>query len=280
MTTDSSESANTDLSDSTSATPGLSTADKIKFIGLLVFILLTLVIGFYIVRFLLEIGDTDDVVASLTASIRDAGVFGVLLCLGLQFLQIVIAIIPGEIVQAAIGLVYGTVWGGLITLAGALVSSIFVFYLVKALGAPFVAGMLGKQDSKRAAVIQRFFTNSKRLNATVFILFLIPGMPKDIFTYLVPLSPMKATEFFVLSTLGRAPAIFATTFVVSAFARGDYLACAIVALIFGGLGLVGIVYNMKIMDFVHKIIDKLHPHHTDPQAVEQADDLEDSNESS
>ncbi|MCL2631803.1 MAG: VTT domain-containing protein [Coriobacteriia bacterium] len=246
--------------DSSKRLLGKYSADAVKFAGFIAFLALTTLIGWYLVRFFGALEDSDNVITSLTLAIRDAGAMGVLVCLGLQFLQIVIAIIPGELVQAAIGLVYGTLIGGLITLAGALVSSIFVFYLVRWLGAPFVQSMLGKEGSKRSETIQRFLSDHKKLNATVFILYLIPGMPKDLFTYIVPLTPMRAEEFFVLSTIARAPAIFATTFVVAAFRNGDYIACAIVAVIFGGMGIIGILFNMKIIELVDKVVDRFHQH--------------------
>ncbi|MCL2340023.1 MAG: VTT domain-containing protein [Actinomycetia bacterium] len=243
------------------APPGLSFTDKIKFVGLIVFFLATIAIGFALFHYLGNFSsNNDDLVASLKQSILDAGFWGILICIGLQLLQVIVAIIPGEVIQAAIGLVYGTVWGGVITLVGVLIASVCVFYLVRALGAPFVQGMLGQKEGKRTALIQRFLDNSKRLNATVFVLYLIPGMPKDIFTYLVPLTPMRAADFFVLSTLARAPAIFATTFVMEAWSSGNYLAMIIVAVIFGGLGIVGIAFNMQIMRLVDRVIDHLHRH--------------------
>ena len=241
----------------------LDPAIIIKFVGLLCFLAMIGLVGYYIVRFIIDVQDSDNLIEGLATSIRDAGWSGVLICLGMQFIQIVVAFVPGEIVQAVIGLVYGTVVGGLITLVGALISSIFVFYLVRWLGAPFVQGMLGKQEGRRAAAIQRFLSNHKRLNATVFILFLIPGMPKDVLTYLVPLTPMRPAEFFVLSTIARAPAIFATTFVMEALLNQDYLACAIVAGLFGGLGLIGIMFNMKIMELVDRFMARINPHHDD-----------------
>jgi uncharacterized membrane protein YdjX (TVP38/TMEM64 family) len=170
----------------------------------------------------------------------------------------VVAVIPGEIVQAAIGYVYGTLFGGLIVLTGALITSIFLFYLVRWLGAPFVQNMIGKKEGRLMAAFQRFVSDSKRLNAAVFLVYLIPGMPKDIFTYLFPLTPIRPEEFFVLSTIARAPAVFATTFVVDAFNKGNYLACAIVAVIFGGLGIIGILFNMKIIELVDKLVEKFH----------------------
>lgn len=238
-------------------------ADKVKFAGLMAFFALVALIGYYIVHFVVNIEDTDDLVQSLTAAIRDAGVWGVLICIGLQFIQIVVAFIPGEVVQAAIGLVYGTLLGGVITLLGALVSSVFIFYLVKLLGAPFVQDMLGKSEGGKAAAVQRFFENTKQLNVTVFILYFIPGMPKDVFTYLVPLTSIRPSDFFVLSTIARAPAVFATTFVMSAMSRQDYLSAGIVAVVFGGLGLIGIVFNMQIINLVHRVLDWLPPNNDD-----------------
>jgi uncharacterized membrane protein YdjX (TVP38/TMEM64 family) len=240
----------------------ISTADKIKFTGLVVFFLLIIAASILVVNFIRSLG-TDSLEVELERAVRDAGVFGILICLGMQFIQVVVAFIPGEAVQAVIGYMYGTIGGGFITLLGALVSSIFVFYLVRKLGAPFVQGMVGGKESKRF----KFLTDSKNLNALVLILFLIPGLPKDLFTYVFPLTKIRASTFFVLSTIGRTPAIFATTFVVSSFRAGNYLQMIIVAVIFGGLGILGIVFNQQIMAFVDSITTRFSPrHHHDKEA--------------
>ncbi|MDR1014726.1 MAG: TVP38/TMEM64 family protein [Coriobacteriales bacterium] len=238
--------------------PHVSTADKIKFGGLVVFFLLIIALSVLVVRYIGTLG-TESVATELERAIREAGIFGILICLGVQFLQVVVAFIPGEVVQVAIGYVYGTVGGGLITLAGALVSSVFVFYLVRRLGAPFVQAMVGNKDSGR----MRFLHNSKNLNSLVFILYLIPGLPKDLITYAVPLTEIRPREFFVLSTLARAPAIFASTFVAAAFKNGDFVGMIVVAAIFGGLGILGIVFNQKIMAFVDKVTARPSRHHKD-----------------
>jgi uncharacterized membrane protein YdjX (TVP38/TMEM64 family) len=234
---------------------GITTADKVKFVGLVVFFLLIIAASVLIVNFIRSMG-TDSLEVELERAIRGAGVFGILICLGLQFIQVVVAFIPGEVVQAAIGYMYGTIGGGFLTLVGALLSSVFVFYLVRKLGAPFVQGMVGGKESGRL----KFLTDSKNLNALVLILYLIPGLPKDLFTYVFPLTKIRASAFFVLSTIGRTPAIFATTFVVSSFRAGNYLQMIIVAVIFGGLGILGIVFNQKIMGVVDRVMTHLSPH--------------------
>ncbi|MDR1422325.1 MAG: VTT domain-containing protein [Coriobacteriales bacterium] len=238
-----------------STAPGkkVSTADKLKFAGLIAFLVLVAVVSVFVVRFITTMGE-GTIETQLEQAIVRAGAFGVVICLALQFVQVVVAFIPGEVVQIVIGYVYGTLWGGLITLVGALISSVFVFYLVRKLGTPFVASMIGGKDNR----LLRFFADERRRNATVFILYLIPGLPKDVFNYLVPLTKMRPAQFFVLSTIARSPAIFASTFVAAAFKQGNYLAMAIVAVIFGGLGVVGIVFNQQIMNGVDAALSRLH----------------------
>ena len=51
----------------------------------------------------------------------------------------------------------------------------------------------------------RAFEKSGKLNMIVFILFLIPGLPKDVFTYLVPLTDMRMRDFVLLSNIGSIP---------------------------------------------------------------------------
>ena len=56
------------------------------------------------------------------------GFFGILLMFGIQVLQIVVAVIPGEPIELIMGLMYGT-WGGLaLTLTGILIGSTIVYF--------------------------------------------------------------------------------------------------------------------------------------------------------
>ncbi|MCL1879023.1 MAG: VTT domain-containing protein [Actinomycetia bacterium] len=234
----------------------LSHADKVKFVGLILFVLLVIGASIYVVHFFSSI-DGVSIEDALEQTISRAGAFGILICLAIQFVQIVVAFIPGEVVQVAIGYVYGTLLGGLVVMLGAAISSAFVFWLVRKLGSPFVESMVGTKDNK----LMRFLKDGKRLNATVFILYLIPGLPKDVFNYLVPLTQMRLAEFLVLSTIARAPSIFASAFAATAWRQHDYRSMVIVILVFGGLGLLGILFNQQIMTFVDKLLKKLLPHH-------------------
>ena len=87
----------------------------------------------------------------------------------------------------AAGMMYGPWLGAAVVLLGCIISSAFVFAVVHRLGAPFVRDMVPTK------YLDKFnaFEESGKLSIVVFILFLIPAMPKDTFTYLVPLTNMR-----------------------------------------------------------------------------------------
>ncbi|MDR3052553.1 MAG: TVP38/TMEM64 family protein [Coriobacteriales bacterium] len=228
--------------------PGITAADKIKFAGLIIFLIIVAVATVQLLPYFEGLTSAEGRLALVT-SIQEQGFWGVLIVLGLQFLQVVVAFIPGEVVQLIIGMVYGTFFGSLITLLGALIPSVVVFYVVRKLGTPFVDAMVGQKDAHKL----KFLHNSKSLNTLVFVLYLIPGLPKDLFNYVVPLTKMKPQAFFVLSTLGRVPGIVASAYIGTSFLEQNYVGMIIAAVLIGGVGIIGIIFNEKIMAFVNRV---------------------------
>jgi uncharacterized membrane protein YdjX (TVP38/TMEM64 family) len=229
-----------------------NSANTLKFVGLIVFIALIVICTIALFPYFKHL-TTEEGRLELIDMIQGAGAFGVLICLGLQFVQVVVAFIPGEVVQIAVGAIYGPFAGTCILVLGALISSAFVFLVVRKLGAPFVEQMIGRNHEDKL----RWLNDNKRLDLVVFILFIIPGLPKDLFTYLVPLTRMRAANFLILSTLARIPGIAISSYIGNAAIQGDYTQAIIVAVIAGGLGICGIVFNKHIMAFIDKVEHKL-----------------------
>ncbi len=192
-------------------------ADVLKFGGLIAFfavMIIAVVLLWPLIGELFSEGGLERV----TRDVREAGPAGFLILLAVQFLQIVVAFIPGEVVQVAAGMIYGPWVGALIIFIGCVISSAFIFVLVHKLGMPFVQAMVPE------GALQKFraFERTGKLNMLVFVLFLIPGLPKDVFTYLVPLTDMKLPTFVLLSNLARLPGIVLSTYAASGLATGDY----------------------------------------------------------
>lgn len=110
-----------------------------------------------------EPGGIDQVIDS----VRNAGPMGFLILLALQFLQIVVAFIPGEATQMAAGMLYGPWIGALVILLGSILSSAFVFMVVHRLGAPFVKDMVSEKWMDKFDRFER----SGKLELIVFVLF-------------------------------------------------------------------------------------------------------------
>ncbi len=216
--------------------------DVFKFVGLIAFFALMVLICALLWPYfqgLFEPGGIDRIIED----VRGAGPVGFLILLGLQFLQIVVAFIPGEVVQVAAGVLYGPWVGALVILAGCVVSSAFIFALVHKLGAPFVQSMVPMQYLEKF----RRFEQSGKLNVIVFVLFLIPGLPKDVFTYLVPLTDMRMRTFLLLSNIGRIPGIVVSTYAADGLVDGRIVESIVIFAIAAVIAVLGIVFRERIM---------------------------------
>ena len=213
--------------------PSLSRADVFKFVGLVAFVgvMIVAVIALWpLVGEIFEEGGIE----RLTHDVREVGIGGVFILEAVQFLQVVVAFIPGEVVQMAAGIIYGPWWGTVIIVVGCVISSAFIFLVVHWLGAPFVRDMVPDKYLDKF----RSFEESGKFNIIVFLLFLIPGLPKDVFTYITPLSDMKLPAFLLVTNLARVPGIFVSTYAANGLIEGRIWESA---LIFGILAVIAML---------------------------------------
>lgn len=182
----------------------------------------------------------------LVKEVRSAGAMGVLVLLGMQFLQIIVAFIPGEVVQIAAGMMYGPWLGTLIILVGCVLSSFIIYQLVHRLGQPFVEDMVSTEHLEKF----RQFEKSGKLITIVFILFLIPGMPKDAFTYIVSLTNIPVKTFLTVTTIARTPGVFMSAYAASGFMEGNITSSIIILVVLGLIALLAIIFRDKIFALV------------------------------
>jgi len=118
----------------------------------------------------------------------------------IQCLQVVFAPVPGEITGFVGGLIFGNVWGTILSTIGLTLGSLGAFTISRVLGLRFVEKVVKK------AYIDKFnfFVTHKGLNVS-FILFLIPGFPKDSLCYLLGLTRIRLTDFIIMNVFGRLP---------------------------------------------------------------------------
>lgn len=217
-----------------------------KFGGLIAFFALMVIVVILIWPYIHEAFEPGGL-SRVIDDVRNAGPLGFLILLAMQFMQIVVAFIPGEVVQMAAGMMYGPWLGAAVVLLGCIISSAFVFAVVHRLGAPFVRDMVPTK------YLDKFnaFEESGKLSIVVFILFLIPAMPKDTFTYLVPLTNMRMRDFLVLSNVGRIPGIVISTYAANGLVDGNITQSIIIFAVVAVIAIVAIVFRDKIMNLFH-----------------------------
>ena len=224
----------------------MTRGDIFKFGGLIAFFALMVIVVILIWPYIHEAFEPGGL-SRVIDDVRNAGPLGVLILLAMQFMQIVVAFIPGEVVQMAAGMMYGPWLGAAVILLGCIISSAFVFAVVHRLGAPFVRDMVPTK------YLDKFnaFEESDKLSIVVFILFLIPAMPKDTFTYLVPLTNMRMRDFLVLSNVGRIPGIVISTYAANGLVDGNITQSIIIFAVVAVIAIVAIVFRDKIMNLFH-----------------------------
>ncbi len=126
------------------------------------------------------------------------GPYSIFVFILVQVLQVLISPLPGDVTGLIGGYLYGATMGTLYSTIGLVIGSVVAFYLARFLGLPFVERFV------RPSVIRKYdhFLEHRGLFIS-FVLFLIPGFPKDTLCYILGLSHMKTGNFLVISTCGR-----------------------------------------------------------------------------
>ena len=134
----------------------------------------------------------------LTRLISEHRTNAVLIFVGLQVLQVIAAPVPGEVTGFVGGLFFGRTWGILFSTIGLGIGSWMAFSLARMAGRPLVEKMVSPETIRRYDYVMKH-----RGVFLAFLMFLIPGFPKDILCYILGLGHMGHRDFLLVSTSGR-----------------------------------------------------------------------------
>lgn len=171
----------------------------------------------------------------------------------LQILQIIISVIPGQVFQLAAGYLYTFPPALLFSVIGATLGTGISFYLAKILGSDFVHLFFGKD--KTEDYIEKL--NSKKAYTVVFLLYLIPGIPKDLVSYAAGVSDMKFKPFILLSLIGRMPGMMGSIMIGSMWNKEEYFGMIVLGILAVLSFILCIVYRKKINEFLNKAYEKI-----------------------
>ena len=175
--------------------------------------------------------------------IQSFGPLGWLVLLGLQFLQVFIALIPGELLETAAGYAFGPWVGTAICYVGVGLASSLIFALTRRYGVKLVEIFVARERINEL----RFLNTERKRNNLIFLLYFIPGTPKDLLTYFVGLTDIKLSQFLILSMIARIPSVISSTFGGHLLGEERYTGAIILYGVTGVVSAIGLLgYNMYL----------------------------------
>ena len=201
-----------------------------KIFKIFILLILSVLAVFLAVRYfvpLCRLLGTEHGRAELAEFIERAGIFAPLVFVLLMAFQIVIAFIPGGPLEITGGFLFGGWFGTFLTMTGAVLGTLCVYALVRKFGSPLVHVFISEEKIKTFSVLE----DEDKLEFWVFVLFLIPGIPKDLLTYIVPLTKIQGRRFLLLSATARFPALTASVLMGDGLSDGRYGFCIAIACI-------------------------------------------------
>ncbi len=171
--------------------------------------------------------------------------FSELVFILIQVVQVIAALIPGEVSGFIGGYLYGPVWGTIYSTIGLTIGSWLAFMLARLFGEPLLEKMVKKE------VFEKFdhFMEHRGLLVS-FLLFLIPGFPKDYLCYIMGMSRMPMLTFVVISTVGRFFGTMMLSISGNVARNEQYVLLAIVAIAAVIVSLLAWRYHDKILSIL------------------------------
>ena len=127
------------------------------------------------------------------AKIENLGFNGVIFIIALEVSKIILVFLPGEPIELLAGLCYGPWIGLLVIYIGITISNIIIIFSVKKYGMKLVRDVV--QEEKLLKIKKMIDENPDRSEITLFVLYFLPILPKDLITYVASLLPISKKKF-------------------------------------------------------------------------------------
>ena len=156
--------------------------------------------------------------------VESHGIWGVLAYIGMTAFQVVIALVPGEPLEIGAGYAFGAFKGTIFCILGITLGSLIVFSFVKKFGVRFVEVFFPVEKINNLKVLR----DKRKRNAIIFLVFFLPGTPKDLLTYFAGLTDIKLGHFVLLASFARLPSVITSTAGGDALGGQKYISAVII----------------------------------------------------
>lgn len=190
-----------------------------------------------------------------------------LILIGLQIVQVIICILPGQPIQFASSYMFGILGGFLLSITGAVIGVTISFYIAKFLGKDFLEIVF---DADKIENYRRKLNSGKGL-LIVLLIYLLPGVPKDLVSYAAGISDMRFRPFLLVSTIGRSPGMLGSLLLGHFFSVRNYTAIAVLAVITVIILVICLIKRKSILE----LLDRIEARETQRLEVRNGEETED-----
>ena len=153
---------------------------------------------------------------ALRAWVESQGPWGPLAFILIQYIQTVIAPIPGNVSGVLGGMIFGW-WGILWSFIGSFFGYWTIYVLTRRFGRTLVEKVVAKKTLDKFDIIF-----SKRGPIILFCIFVLPMMPDDVVCYIAGLTNIPMGKLMAITTIGRFPPLVINNVIGSGLGDGNY----------------------------------------------------------
>lgn len=161
----------------------------------------------------------------------------------LQILQMILAFVHGGPIAILMGFMFGTIGGAVVGTIGNVIGTVLVVWGVNKFGIKFVNKFVSSKGFEKL----KFLHDPVKRDGLLFLLYLIPGTPKDLITFFAPFTKAKNFTIVWMATVGRLPALILSTSMGANLSEGDLSTTLILIAVTAVVGIVGILVRDKVM---------------------------------
>ena len=149
--------------------------------------------------------------------LKSKGKTAIIIIYLLQIFQVIVAFIPSDLINLTSGYILGAPLGFIVSYLGLISGTILAFYIARLLGKNIVTKLVKKDTLEKISNK----VNSSLSIPNIFILSIIPFMPRDVLVYALGLTNINAKKFLIPYCIARIPLVFILTFTGNTLYKND-----------------------------------------------------------
>src|SRR5438876_5362 len=151
---------------------------------------------------LLVIGPKAGSAENLRSTLQAFGPWAAAISSGLIIAQSTVAPLPTNVIAITNAMVFGPIWGGLLSWSSMVAGASLCFLLSKTFGKPFAEKIAGNSIQRAEGFFRKYGLQA------MFLVRMLPFVPFDAISYVAPVVGVPFSRFLLATAVGIIPSIF------------------------------------------------------------------------